>query len=627
MYIKTQTRTTTGTDGKKQHLLYHRLYESYRDGNGKVRQHYLLPLYLDDLPSWKDRREMCRILNDMVVNGPILEMEGTEVSRKAIYVYNQLQSKGLLGDVRKVEEKNRRDQAAVLIESTLKNVNPRQVGAEFVCLETLKRLKIRELLSSKRWSKEKIDLTMMQIAARAIYPCSEHKTVSYLRENSALCEFFDVDPETITKDKLYRNALDLYSLHAEIEDFLHRRVCDMFNLEDKVYLFDLTNAYFESTRLTNLRKYGRSKEKRSDCPIVVLGAVVNTDGFLVRTNIFSGNTSDCTTMQAMMDSLNPPSSEGKRRVVVMDAGISTADNLEWLKENKYDYITVRRGGSRDDYRVVGSHRVTVLDNKKQPIRIQFAEIEGVGDTLLLVDSHAKTLKEKSMHDKASQRFEEGLKAIGKGLGSKSGTKKRDKVHERLGRLKEHYAAIQNDYEITFTYDEKNTVTAMDWKRKKEKTLVRSSSEGKYIVQTTLTGHTEEQIWSYYNVIRHVEVCFETLKSDLDIRPIFHQKDEATKAHFHLAILAYWIVSTTRYQLKKKGVSLTWGELLRIMGTQSVVSTRAKRADGNEVEVRQCTEPEERLADIYLKLNLNSPPLKRRRKFCVVHLENIKKIGP
>ena len=151
----------------------------------------------------------------------------------------------------------------------------------------------------------------------------------------------------------------------------------------------------------------------------------------------------------MMDSLNPPSSEGKRRVVVMDAGISTADNLEWLKENKYDYITVRRGGSRDDYRVVGSHKVTVLDNKKQPIRIQFAEIGGVGDTLLLVDSHAKTLKEKSMHDKASQRFEEGLKAIGKGLGSKSGTKKRDKVHERLGRLKDHYAAIQNDYEISF----------------------------------------------------------------------------------------------------------------------------------------------------------------------------------
>ena len=230
--------------------------------------------------------------------------------------------------------------------------------------------------------------------------------------------------------------------------------------------------------------------------------------------------------------------------------------------------------------------------------------------------------------KASQRFEEGLKAIGKGLGSKSGTKKRDKVNERLGRLKEHYAAIQNDYEITFTYDEKNTVTAMDWKRKEEKTLVRSSSQGKYIVQTTLTGHTEEQIWSCYNVIRHVEACFETLKSsDLDIRPIFHQKDEATKAHFHLAILAYWIVSTTQYQLKKKGVSLTWGELLRIMGTLSVVSTRAKRADGNEVEVRQCTEPEQRLADIYLKLNLNSPPLKRRRKICVVHLENIKKTGP
>ena len=624
MYIKVQTRTKIGTDGKKHSFVYPRLYESYRDSDGKIRQHYLIPLDLDDLPSWKDHYAMCHVLNDMVANGPSLPLNDTPVICKAREVYGQLAEKGLLGDAGKIEEKNRRQQAAALVEESLKNVRPRQAGAEFVCLDALKRLKLRDYLSSQGWDKDKINLAMIQIAARAIYPYSEHKTVKYLRENSALCEFFGVEPKQITKDRLYRSALDLYSLHEGMEDYLHHRVCSMFDLEDTVYLFDLTNAYMESTKLSGLRKFGRSKEKRSDCPIVVLGAVVNKDGFLVRTMIFSGNTADCATMQDMMRSLDPPSSKGKKKIVVMDAGISVGENLKWLRENGYDYITVRRGGSTDNYKIVGDHTVTVEDVRHQRIEIQFAEIENVNDTLLLVDSHAKTLKEKSMHGKASNRFEEGLKAIQKGIITKGGTKKRDKVNERLGRLKERCSSVQKDYEITFAYDDKNTVTGMTWTRNPEKSSLRSNSEGKYLVQTSLKGYSEKQIWEFYNVIRRVETVFETLKTDLDIRPVYHQTDEAIKAHFNLAVLAYWIVSTTQYQLRRKGSRMSWQEVMRIAGTQIVVSTIAKRIDGNQVEVRQCTEPEKQLYDLYKKLDLTSPPLKRRRKICVVHFSELKK---
>ena len=305
----------------------------------------------------------------------------------------------------------------------------------------------------------------------------------------------------------------------------------------------------ESTKLSELRQFGRSKEKRSDCPIVVLGAVVNKDGFLVRTMIFSGNTADCATMQDIMKSLNPPSSDGKKKIVVMDAGISIEDNLKWLRENDYDYITVRRGGSTDDYKIIGDHTVTGEDVKHQSIEIQFAEIENLNDTLLLVDSHAKTLKEKSMHEKAATRFEDGLKAIKKGITTKGGTKKRDKVNERLGRLKERCSSVQKDYDITFTYDDKDTVTDMTWTRNPEKASLRSSGEGKYLVQTSLKGYSEQQIWEFYNVIRRVEAVFETLKTDLDIRPVYHQSDEAIKAHFNLAVLAYWVVSTTQVSIE------------------------------------------------------------------------------
>lgn len=277
MYIKVQTRMRVGEDGRKHACFYPRLYESYRDGDGKVRQRYLLPLDLSDLPSWKDRYATCHVLNDLVANGPSLNLDDTPVTHKAWEVYGQLATKGLLGDAAKMEEMKRRERSSVLVGDSLKNVMPRQVGAEAVCLEALRRLKLGVFLRSKGWDKERVNLALIQIAARAIYPCSEHRTVSYLRENSALCEFFGVDPKRVTKDRLYKSALDLCSLHDSMEDYLYGRVCDMFGLDDKVYLFDLTNAYMESPRLSKLRQFGRSKEKRSDCPVVVLGAVVNKD--------------------------------------------------------------------------------------------------------------------------------------------------------------------------------------------------------------------------------------------------------------------------------------------------------------------------------------------------------------
>ena len=340
-----------------------------------------------------------------------------------------------------------------MVGDSLKNVMPRQVGAEAVCLEALRRLKLGVFLRSKGWDKEHVNLALIQIAARAIYPCSEHRTLSYLRENPALCEFFGVDPKRVTKDRLYKSALDLYSLHDSMEDYLHGRVCDKFGLDDTVYLFDLTNAYMESTRLSKHRQFGHSKEKRSDRPVVVLGAVANKDGLLVRTMVFSGNTADCTTTQDMMGSLNPPSSEGKKKIVVMDAGISIEANLEWLRQNGYDYITVHRGGSTDRYKVRGDCTVTV----------------------------------------------------------------------------------------------------------------------------------EKPVWEYYNAMRRVEAVFETLKADLDVRPVYHQNDEVIKAHFYLAVLAYWVVSITQYQLRQKGSRISWRELMRIASTQVVASTIAKRVDGQQVE--------------------------------------------
>ena len=246
----------------------------------------------------------------------------------------------------------------------------------------------------------------------------------------------------------------------------------MFNLEEKIILLDISNTYFEG-RMEDpkLCFHGRSKEKRNDCKIVMLAAVVNTEGLLVRTMIYEGNRQDVTTVREVVGSLDAETSPEARKIVVMDAGFYSADNTRWLVENHFDYITVLPSGyarfTADSGKVV-CHE----DCRHQEIRLQMGkvEIDGVKHKALLVDSDAKALKEQSMHDQACKRYEEGLEAIRAGITKKGGTKLRDAVNARLGRLYKQYGAIRNEYEVTFTYEgkgKKEKAVAMEWKRKDE----------------------------------------------------------------------------------------------------------------------------------------------------------------
>jgi transposase len=333
---------------------------------------------------------------------------------------------------------------------------------------------------------------------------------------------------------------------------------------------------------------------------------------LVRSRIFEGNRADCKTLQQMIGSLEGSTTcDTHRKIIVMDAGISTKENLDWLKAHHYEYITVMRSAGVK-YTTIDNTRKTVTDNKGQQIELQKVRVEGLSDTVLLVDSELKTRKEQSMYRRACGVYEEGLKAIESGIYRKGGTKKRDAVNLRLGRLKERSYGVHNDYEVTFEYDEKDITRAMSWKKKEARSQLTESSHGTYLIATNMDENEEENIWQFYNVIRTVEETFRILKTDLDIRPVYHKTDEGIKAHLHLAILAYWVVSSVQYQLKKKGIGHQWNELVRVMKTQVVVTTRATQNDGARVEIRQCTEPEEKLNQILTALDIKTPLIKRKK---------------
>ena len=650
MQITTKKIFTKQDDGTYLGHDAYRLTKSYRDSDGKERKAHVLYLGRLEGLSRQDRKELAWMLTEMIENRQAVMSDNTALYEMAMDFYlkyretkwAQEDDPVLKAEAERKERERRRDLVTVRL-SSLVQKEARTIGPEAICRSTENLLMIRQFLNSKGWSREEVDLALMQIIARAIYPFSELKTVRCLQGNSALLEMFKLDRRKVTKDALYKSAVRLWDVHREMEDFLHERVRSMFNLEEKILLMDISNAYMEG-RMEGSRLcfHGHSKEKRDDCKIVVLAAVVNTDGLLVRTMIYEGNRQDVTTVREVVGSLAAETSPDARdvttvrevvgslaaetspdarKIVVMDAGFYSAANVRWLTENHFDYITVLPSGyakfTADSDKVVRHE-----DCRHQEIRLQMGkvEIEGESRKALLVDSDAKAVKERSMHDQAARRYEEGLEAIRAGIMKKGGTKKRDAVNNRLGRLDKQYGAIRKEYEVTFTYEgtgKKEKAVGMEWKRKQDSIAARSKFHGKYVLLTSLDESDELNVWKFYNVIRTVEETFCTLKSDLDIRPVYHKTDGGIKAHLNLAVLAYWIVSVTKYRLKMRDYpNVRWDEIMRIAQAQVVVTAEMETVGGDRIRVRQSTEAEEELSVIYSLLDVNANPIGKVKS--VVH---------
>lgn len=621
MFITKARKFHKDDDGRYVAYDYYRLTKARLTPEGKKRNEHLLCLGALEGMTKAERNELADMLTVMIEEGQGVMSFNPVLYEKAMEFYLKYRESRpaeesdpvLRAEAERREAERRRDLVTIRL-SSLVQKQARTIGPEAVCRSTLCLLKVREFLSSRGWSREQADLALMQIIARAVYPFSELKTVRYLQGNSALLEMFKIERRKVTKDALYQSAQRLWEVHREMEDFLHERVRSMFNLEEKIILLDISNTYFEGRMEdSKLCFHGRSKEKRNDCKIVVLAAVVNTEGLLVRTMIYEGNRQDVTTVREVVGSLDAETSPEARKIVVMDAGFYSADNTRWLVENHFDYITVLPSGyarfTADSGKVV-CHE----DCRHQEIRLQMGkvEIDGVKHKALLVDSDAKALKEQSMHDQACKRYEEGLEAIRAGITKKGGTKLRDAVNARLGRLYKQYGAIRNEYEVTFTYEgkgKKEKAVAMEWKRKDEYVAERMKFHGKYVLLTSLDENDEVNVWKFYNVIRTVEETFHTLKTDLDMRPVYHKSDGGIKAHLNLAVLAYWIVSVTKYRLKlKEYPNVRWDEIMRIAQAQVVVTAEMDTEDGHRVTVRQSTEAEEELAKIYSLLEINPNPI-------------------
>ncbi|MDR0745802.1 MAG: transposase, partial [Mediterranea sp.] len=231
---------------------------------------------------------------------------------------------------------------------------------------------------------------------------------------------------------------------------------------------------------------------------------------------------------------------------------------------------------------------------------------------LKVSSPAKALSESSMNNLFLSRFEEGLHSISSSINRKGGTKKYDKVCERIGRLKEKYPSVNRMFNIKIEKNVKEICSSITWTINQEVAQAREEELGIYFLQTNLAEAEEERIWIIYNCIRNIESSFRCLKTDLDLRPVYHKTDEATEAHLHLGLLAYWVVNMIRHRLKAKGINSSWTEIKRIMSTQKCVTTTVENDREQTINIRRCSEPTPKVKLIYDAMGYKYAPFIRKK---------------
>lgn len=620
---------------------YYRLVESYRNHNDRVCHRTILNAgYLDELTT-DQLNTIQKILTTKANNSdqPLFEFPFTEDTTVNQYVekfYNRMVAEKridvLIEKQTKKPSKSGKDLQTIDINS-LRNKDVREVGSEWMCYQTMEQLRITSFLKRQGWDEDDIKLAQSHIISRAVYPASELETTRWIKENSTVCELTGYDIDAITKDRLYHISKKLYSEKDALEQHLSVRTNELFDIEDKIILYDLTNTYFEGRKLeSKIAKYGRSKEKRSDAKLVVLALVVNPEGFIKYSSVLEGNIADSKTLEGMINKLRIKTSESaKKALVVIDAGIANEENLEMIKSKGYDYLCVSRSNLKNYEAEAGATTLSVTDNRKQKIDLCRVKSGRNTDYYLKVESQAKQAKENSMNEQFRSRFEAGLQAIANSLTKKGGVKQEDKVYERIGRLKQKYPSIHRYFDIETeikeavackrkkkesqsVHQKKMIVTSIKWSVKEGIEI--NSRSGVYFLRTSMEANKEEAVWQFYNIIREIEATFRTLKTDLALRPIYHKKDGSTMAHLHLGLLAYWVVNTIRHQLKKKDIHSGWREIVRIMNTQKAVTTLAQNTDDEVIMIRRCSEPNPQVRKLYDALKYKYAPFVKKKS--VVH---------
>jgi hypothetical protein len=589
----------------------YRLVESYRV-DGKVKQRVLINLgseFSVDKDNWSILSS--RIEDIIKQRESLFEIDKELESLAQQYALQIVSTSNIDTNNEDTDYKN-------IDINSIKQVNPRTIGTEHIVYETIKELELPNLFEELNFTPMQTNSAIGTLISKCCSPGSDKHSIEWLNANSGAGELYDCDYNKISSNSFYRAADLLIDNKDKIEQHLYNKTKQIFKYDETITLYDLTNTYFEG-QATNITKAarGRSKEKRSDAKIITLAVVLGADGFVKNSKIFKGNVSEPSTLQEMISDLKTvPTKDNNNKtlfttntnsIVIMDAGISSQENIDYLKDNGYEYLVVSRKRDKqyDDSKATD---VKVDKDDNSIVRAQRVEIKAEDGTIEEIElyCHSKTrkLKEDSMQKRVQTKFIESIEYLNDGLTKPKRMKKYDKVLQKVGALKSDNSTISKYYDITVKKDPDSLNAISVTYKEKIGDDDKSAMNGVYCLRTNNTTMDNKTLWKTYTSLTDLESVFRTLKTELGLRPIFHKTTTRVDAHLFITLLAYTIIHTIRYKLKTNNINYSWNTIRDITHNQVRITTTAKCKDGKILYLRKSSLVNEKHKEICNLLSIN-----------------------
>lgn len=603
MFIRSTFKKDTKTNKK---YFSYQLVESYRTEKGPRQRIHLTISNAIEL-SKEERKLLANRIEEKISGITTLLPPPSHIEELAHHFAIQLIDKRAKEEINKkiTDDKSSPEYVSVDINSVQHEL-ARSVGIEHICLETARRLGLDKLFLQLGLTERQTHVALGVIVARLAGCGSELETYRWLQNSSAFDELLGTEFSQLSKKIVYESSDLLIRNKDLIEKHLLKCETELFNLDNTIVLYDLTNTYFEGRANGVIKaKKGHSKEKKRGSPLVTLGLSLNSAGFPLKSDIYEGNISEPKTLKEIVNNLNGPSSS--KPVVVLDAGIATNENIDWLRASGYAYIVCSK--QKKNLPIDLSFE-TVCERSNNTVKAARIEDSENQETVLVCHSEMKEQSDLDWQKTTQKKFEEELIKLKNGLSLKGRMKGYQKVCEKIGRLKKSYSRIGQYYKIDVQPDDEgvNAVT-IDWEVNSD--AIEKRFSGNYFLRSYGLDWDDKTLWDTYIMLTRVEHAFRCLKNDIGLRPIFHKIDRRVDGHIFITLLAYHIMQTIQHQLRDKHIHLDWKRIRQEMGSQVRVTTSAKTKEGKLLRIRNTTNPEPFHQQIYSALRLSQRPGKKR----------------
>jgi transposase len=483
----------------------------------------------------------------------------------------------------------------------------REAGPVHVGHQMWQQLGLKEILTAAGLSDRACQLSEVMTLNRLIFPLSEHAMPAWI-ERTALSDILGTDFSVLSDEALYRNLDRLHPNREAIERELAEHEKTLFSLDDTLYLYDLTSTYFEGEALSNPQaKRGYSRDKRPDAKQVLIGLVLDRDGFPKAHEIFEGNRQDQTTVKEMLDTLEKRVGRKSGSTVVVDRGMAYEEDLAEIRAHGHHYLVASRQPERNAWlaefetdsdweEVIRTSSPRNPAQEKSPVRIKRRQ-KG-NEVYILCLGEGRQEKDRAIRETHEQRLKKDLEKL-KARIVKGQLKEAKKIHQAIGRLKERYPRVARYYRIDYDAEQK----VLAWEEDGDRKAVAAKLDGGYVLKTDRQDLTADEIWRIYILLTRVEAAFRAMKSPLAERPIFHQLERRTQTHIFLCILAYHLLVAIEKRFLDAGMHTSWWTLRQQLSTHQVVTVVLPTGDGRILKIRRGTTPEPVHREIYSTLRI------------------------